>query len=134
MSLRLGIDLGTTGVRAAAFDPSGRLVVDASEACPHEAPQPGWAEADPERWWHAVKTVCARVLAKVRPHEIAAVGVTGQAPTAVLLDGEGRAVRPAILWLDVRASAEARALDAALGEGVAEALGGNRMHAYFLGP
>jgi xylulokinase len=134
VSLRLGIDLGTTGVRAAAFDPSGRLVVDASEACPHEAPQPGWAEADPERWWHAVKTVCARVLAKVRPHEIAAVGVTGQAPTAVLLDGEGRAVRPAILWLDVRASAEARALDAALGEGVAEALGGNRMHAYFLGP
>ena len=135
MSLLLGIDLGTTGVRAAAFDHrSGRLAADASEPCPHVAPAPGWAEADPELWWDAVKVVCARVLAKVSRDDVLAVGVTGQAPTAVLLDGAGRSVRPAILWLDVRAATEASALDAALGPGVAEHLGGNRMHAYFLGP
>jgi xylulokinase len=135
VSLLLGIDLGTTGVRAAAFDHrSGRLVADATEPCPHVAPRPGWAEADPERWWDAVKLVCARVLAKVSRDDVLAVGVTGQAPTAVLLDDAGRSVRPAILWLDVRAAAEASVLDTALGPGVAERLGGNRMHAYFLGP
>ncbi|MGD0530283.1 MAG: FGGY family carbohydrate kinase, partial [Polyangiaceae bacterium] len=63
-----------------------------------------------------------------------AVAVTGQAPTAVLVDGGGRPVAPALLWLDVRADAEARGLDATLGPGRAEALGGNRMHAYYLGP
>jgi len=98
------------------------------------APAPGWAEADPERWWDAVKVVCARVLAQVSRDEVLAVGVTGQAPTAVLVDAAGHPVRPAILWLDVRASAEAQALDATLGPGGAERLGGNRMHAYFLGP
>jgi xylulokinase len=60
--------------------------------------------------------------------------VTGQAPTAVLLDERGDALGRAILWLDVRADAEARAIDAALGPGTAEAIGGNRMHAYYLGP
>jgi xylulokinase len=134
VSLLLGIDVGTTGVRAAAFDRGGRLVADASEPCPHATPAPGWAEADPERWWDAAKVVCARVLTQVPRGEILGVGVTGQAPTAVLVDGVGRPVRSAILWLDVRAADEARALDVALGLGVAEALGGNRMHAYFLGP
>jgi len=55
-------------------------------------------------------------------------------PTAVLVDADGRPVRPAILWLDVRADVEARALEARLGPGGAEAIGGNRTHAYFLGP
>ena len=62
------------------------------------------------------------------------MAVTGQAPTAVLVDGAGRPLRPAILWLDVRADAAARALEETLGPGRAEALGGNRMHAYYLGP
>jgi xylulokinase len=62
------------------------------------------------------------------------VGVTGQAPTVVLLDGDGEPIRPAILWLDVRAAEEARDLEAILGPGRSTALGGNRMHAYYLGP
>jgi xylulokinase len=65
---------------------------------------------------------------------VEAVAVTGQAPTAVLVDAGGRALRKAILWLDVRAAAEAQAIDAALGPGRAQAIGGNRMHAYYLGP
>ncbi len=133
MSLLLGIDVGTTGVRAAAFEPDGRLVADASEPCPPDAPRAGWAEADPERWWKAVAGVCARVTAQAGP-DVAAIGVTGQAPTAVLVDAEGTAIAPALLWLDVRAGEEARTLERALGAGVAESLGGNRVHAYFLGP
>ena len=132
----LGIDVGTTGVRAAVFDA-------ARDACwPKRAsrartttPAPGRAEADAEAWWTAVRAVVrAPGASGVRSTRCDGVAVTGQAPTAVLVDGAGRPLRPAILWLDVRADAEARALDAALGPGRAEAIGGNRMHAYFLGP
>jgi xylulokinase len=132
--LLLGVDVGTTGVRAAAYEVGGALVADASESCPHDAPAPARAEADAEAWWTAVRAACARVGGKVALADVEAVAVTGQAPTAVLVDEGGRPLAPAILWLDVRADAEARALDAALGKGRAEALGGNRMHAYYLGP
>lgn len=134
MSLLLGIDVGTTGVRAAAFDLRGRLIAESSEPCAHCSPDPGFAEASAEGWWAAVHSVCERLRREASLDAVVAVGVTGQAPTAVLVDDEGRPLRPAILWLDVRATKEARAIDAALGPGVAEALGGNRMHPYFLGP
>ncbi|MGH7293370.1 MAG: FGGY family carbohydrate kinase, partial [Polyangiaceae bacterium] len=134
MTLLLGVDVGTTGVRAAVHDEHGRLVAEASEGCAHAAPAPGRAEADPEGWWRAVVATCAALGRRVPLGEVGAVGVTGQAPTAVLVDAGGRAVAPAILWLDVRADAEARAIEAALGPGRAEAIGGNRMHPYYLGP
>jgi xylulokinase len=132
--LLLGVDVGTTGVRAAVFDSGGTLVTDASVECPHAAPGPGRAEADAEGWWRAVCEACARVGRSTPLAHVEAVGVTGQAPTAVLVDGDGAVVAPAILWLDVRADVEARAMEAALGPGRAEAIGGNRLHAYFLGP
>jgi xylulokinase len=135
MTLLLGIDVGTTGVRAALVDPTGRRWADASVACPPQTPSAGRVEAEPEAWWEAVRSALARVAAKGgHLARVDAVGVTGQAPTAVLVDGEGRSLRPAILWLDVRAGPEARAIDAALGPGRAEAIGANRMHAYYLGP
>jgi xylulokinase len=141
MTLLLGIDVGTTGVRAGIFDAQGTPLAEASEACPHETPAPGRAEADAEAWWRAACTVCARLNEGARDpawlRNVEAVAVTGQAPTAILVDGargQLRPLRPAILWLDTRADAEARALDAALGAGRAEAIGGNRMHAYYLGP
>jgi xylulokinase len=134
VSVLLGFDIGTTGVRVAAFDRAGRILGGASEPCPHDAPAPGFAEASAERWWTAVQTVCARLRQQTPLDAVVAVGVTGQAPTAVLVDAGGRPVRPAIVWLDTRAAREAIAIDAALGPGVAEAIGGNRMHAYFLGP
>ncbi|HEY3819432.1 MAG TPA: FGGY family carbohydrate kinase [Polyangiaceae bacterium] len=134
MARLLGIDVGTTGVRAGVFDEQGALLGEASEACAYAAPAPGRAEADAEAWWAAVGSACARLGAQASLEGVDAVGVTGQAPTAVLVDGAGRALRPALLWLDVRAGAEARALEGALGPGRAEALGGNRMHAFYLGP
>ncbi len=133
MSL-LGIDIGTTGVRAAAFDARGQVLASASEQGVTQAPAPGRAEAQAETWWTQVRAVCARMGKELPLAAVDAVGVTGQAPTAVVVDAEGRPLRPAILWLDVRANAEAAALDRALGTGRAVALGGNRMHAYYLGP
>jgi xylulokinase len=130
----LGIDVGTTGVRVGVLDEDGRVLAEASEAWKHDVPHAGWAEADAESWWAAVMRACRSVVERVGADRIEAVGVVGQAPTAVLVDASHRPLAPAILWLDVRASEEARALDAALGPGRAEAIGGNRMHAYFLGP
>jgi xylulokinase len=130
----LGIDIGTTGVRGAVIDTRGGIVAEASEACAPETGAPGIVEADAEAWWDAVRAVIRRLAQKASLARIDGIGVTGQAPTAVLVDASGRPLRRAILWLDVRADAEARALDDALGPGRAEAIGGNRMHSYYLGP
>ena len=115
----LGIDIGTTGVRVAVFSEEGGFVADASVSCPHDAPVPGWAEADPEAWWRSIARAFAELGTKVKLDAVAAVAVTGQAPTAVLVDANGDVVRPAILWLDTRAEQEAQEL-------------GSR--AYYLGP
>ncbi|MDB4936749.1 MAG: Xylulose kinase [Labilithrix sp.] len=106
----LGIDIGTTGVRAAVFADDGTLVADASVACPHDAPQPGWAEADPEVWWRAVARALRDVALTTKLADVACIAVAGQAPTVVLVDDGGAVVRPAVLWLDTRAHLEAREL------------------------
>lgn len=115
----LGIDIGTTGVRAALFDAGGRLVADASAPCPFDAPEPGWAEIGPERWWRAVVVVLADVAKRAPLADVAAIGVVGQAPTLALVDDDGGALGAALLWLDTRAAGEARELG---------------VHAYYLGP
>jgi xylulokinase len=115
----LGIDIGTTGVRAAIFDKAGTLIADASMPCLYDAPNPGWAEARPERWWRATQQVLADLATRASLEGIAAIGVVGQAPTAALVDAQGTAIGNAILWLDTRATDEARELG---------------VHAYYLGP
>src|SRR5262245_22777806 len=115
----LGIDIGTTGIRAAVFEPDGRLRAEATAASTFDAPHPGWAEADAEAWWRLTLSVVSELARKVPLASIGAVGVVGQAPTAVLVDSAGAALAPAILWLDTRASVEARELE---------------VHAYYLGP
>jgi xylulokinase len=134
MARLLGIDVGTTGVRAGIFDERGTLKAEASEPCSPDTATPGRAEADPEAWWNALCAVCASLAQVVPLHAVDAVAVTGQAPTAVLVDDAHRPLRRAILWLDTRADAEGRQLESSLGSGRAQAIGGNRMHAYFLGP
>ncbi len=118
----LGIDIGTTGVRAAIFDATGTMLADASVPCVFESPEPGWAEVRPDRWWRATQAVLGD-LAPRAPHgnlaDVSAICVVGQAPTVVLVDDEGAALGPAILWLDTRAADEAHELGA---------------HAYYLGP
>ena len=119
MTRLCGVDIGTTGVRAAVFAEDGTLLADASVGCPHDVPRAGWAEADPEAWWRSLRHVLAEVARTVPLASISALAVTGQAPTTVLVDDAGAVVRPALLWLDTRADAEAKALGT---------------HAYYLGP
>jgi xylulokinase len=118
----LGIDIGTTGVRAAVFDPSGTLLADASVACAFDAPEPGWAEIRPDAWWENIQAALAELTSGssiVSLADVTAIAVVGQAPTLALVDDAGATLGPAILWLDTRAADEARELD---------------VHAYYLGP
>ena len=101
----LGLDVGTGGTRAVLIDENGQVVASASsEHAPFRSPHPGWAEQDPEDWWRAAQEAIREVVASsgVASTEIGAVGLTGQMHGAVMLDAEGKVLRPALIWCDQR--------------------------------
>jgi xylulokinase len=106
--LFLGIDVSTTGSKALLVDEQG--AVAASATTPHtlSTPRSLWSEQDPGEWWTATARSVREALAAARAaaHDVAAVGLTGQMHGLVLLDGDGRVLRPAILWNDQRTGAE----------------------------
>ncbi|MGV6849285.1 MAG: xylulokinase [Marinibacterium sp.] len=110
----IGLDLGTSGLRALLVDEAGAVHGAAEAGYPVAHPHPGWSEQDPGDWI----TALGRVLAALRdehPREMAAVrglATAGQMHGATLIDAGGAVLRPAILWNDTRADAEAAVLDA----------------------
>ncbi|MEX1172321.1 MAG: FGGY-family carbohydrate kinase [Chloroflexota bacterium] len=118
----LGIDLGTTEVKAGLVALDGRLVAIARAGYGLEVGHgPGWAEQDPGAWWSAVVSAVRALhrsdvgtLGSGSPH-IVAIGVDGHGPTLVPVDDRGEATRPAITFLDARSAAEAAELEAATG-------------------
>jgi xylulokinase len=111
----LGLDLGTTEVKAGLVTADGRLLTLTRADYGQEPPGGhGWAEQDPGAWWSAVIRA-VRGLHLTDTTEIAAIGVDGHGPTLVAVDGRGEATRPAITFLDSRSSAEAEELTAATG-------------------
>jgi sugar (pentulose or hexulose) kinase len=105
----LALDVGTQSVRAILFDPRGTPVaMGRVPITPYVAPQPGWAEQDPEVWWQALGEACRRLWAdaaaagKPGPDSVAGVGLTTQRTTIVASDRDGTPLRPAIVWLDQR--------------------------------
>jgi xylulokinase len=114
----LGIDLGTTEVKAGLIGLDGRLLAIARAGYGLEVGHgPGWAEQDPGSWWSAVVgTVRALHRSDIAGDvDIVAIGVDGHGPTLVPVDDRGEASRPAITFLDTRAAAEAAELEAATG-------------------
>ncbi len=101
----LGIDVGTSVIKAALFDRTGVEVATASVRTNVIERKPGWSELDPETTWTTVTETCRAVLGKagVTGGAIAGVGVTGVMVGAWLVDGAGATVRRAILWNDSRA-------------------------------
>jgi xylulokinase len=111
----LGIDLGTTEVKAGLVTLDGRLLGLARTGYRTETDAgAGRAEQDPEAWWGALVTA-VRVLTGPAQAEVIAVAVDGHGPTLVAVDAAGRPTRPAIIWQDSRSSAEAAELAAATG-------------------
>ncbi len=111
----IGIDLGTSSVKAVLIDDGERLLATESRPLAISRPRPGWSEQAPDDWWQA--TVAAiDALAAARPAEVAAtrgIGLSGQMHGAVLLDRDDRPLRPAILWNDGRSATQCAAFEAA---------------------
>ena len=106
MNIFLGIDLGTTGLKVALISDNEGLI--GSDYCeyPILSPKPGYAEQDPEAWWNGFVQAC-RSLSKKYPSEfgsVTGIGICGQMHTQVYLDQENNILRPAITWMDQRAS------------------------------
>ena len=102
----LGIDFGTESVRAAIFDLAGHPVSFAATTYRTTHPHPGWAEQDPEEWWEALQASCRKVIAAsgVSPAAIKGISYDATTMTVVAMDKRGEALRPAIMWMDVRAT------------------------------
>jgi xylulokinase len=105
----LGLDLGTSGVKAVLLGADGRLLAEAEAGYPVDSPHPGWAETDPPAWWRAVVTAVRAAHDRAGGVDVAAVGVDGQMHGLVLTDAAGRPLRPALLWADARAVEETAA-------------------------
>lgn len=106
----LGIDAGTESVRAGIFDLTGRALAFGTAEYHVYHPRPGWAEQSPDEWWQALVGAVrsAVVAASVPPEEIIGLGCDATSCTVVFLDGRMQPLRPAILWMDVRASDQAQ--------------------------
>ena len=110
----LGLDLGTSGVKALLIDGNQAIIGSANGALDVSRPHHGWSEQNPADWIKATETAIAGLKAK-HPRELAAVkgmGLSGQMHGATLLDASGDVLRPCILWNDTRSYAEAAKLDA----------------------
>jgi sugar (pentulose or hexulose) kinase len=112
-TLLVGVDVGTTRIKAGLVDVAGRERGYASVPTRWRRLDTG-AEADPDDFQRSVRQVLAELLAAAPPGEILGVGVTSMAETAILLDTAGRAAGPAVAWFDRRAAAEHRQLEADL--------------------
>ena len=117
-SCSLGIDLGTTGIKAVLFDADGTARGVGLTEYTLETPRPDFVELDAERYWEATRSAVAEALAKagMTPQAISAVGVTGQAETLIAVGTDGVPLRKAIVWLDNRANAEAAAFRERFGD------------------
>lgn len=102
----LGIDLGTSGVKVLILDTEGNTLSVSKLGYKVMAPQPGWAEGDPDEWWRATVTAVQAAIAQAPQVKITAIGLSGQMHGLVLTDKEGRPTRAALLWADARAEEE----------------------------
>ena len=106
----LAIDVGTQSARAIVFDAQGRLLAKAQTVFEptYVSPHPGWAEQDPEIYWNGVVQSCQKLwqTGDVRPAEITGISLTTQRATMICVDGAGKVLRPATVWLDQRLCTE----------------------------
>ncbi|MBF0680571.1 MAG: xylulokinase [Devosia sp.] len=113
----LGIDIGTSGVKALLIDDNGRAIGEASApAVEPVRPHPGWSEQNPADWWTATLGAIDK-LKQSHPTELAdvrGIGLSGHMHGATLLDANDEVLRPCILWNDGRSSAECGEMEAAL--------------------
>ncbi|HWE11773.1 MAG TPA: xylulokinase [Solirubrobacteraceae bacterium] len=126
----IGVDVGTSSVKAVAIDAHGALVGSAERTYPVSMPHPGWSEQDPEDWWTAAEAV----LGELGADDAAGIGLSGQMHGLVVLGSDRRPLRPAILWNDGRSQPQATRIEEELGLERLVQLSGNRALAGFTAP
>ncbi len=112
MAFVLGLDIGTTSTAGVLIDLHGQMIGPVSRPVALRSPRLGWAEEDPEEWWANVRVIAAELITRARGDSgaIAAIGVTGMLPAVVLLDSDGRLLRPSIQQSDGRCGREVEEL------------------------
>jgi xylulokinase len=108
----LGIDIGTSGVKAIALSPDGVIVAQASAPLGVSQPRALWSEQDPADWWRATERAVLQLPAELRS-QVCGIGLAGQMHGATLLGADDRVLRPAILWNDGRSHAQCAELERA---------------------
>jgi len=123
--LLLGIDAGTTNVKAVLATPAGRVVAQASRPHRTSRPRPGWAEQNPEDWWDGTVAAVRDVMltARASAAQVWGIGISGQGCGVTLVDDRGNVVRPAIIWMDTRAEPQCEQLRATCGDTILETNG-----------
>jgi xylulokinase len=109
----MGIDIGTSAVKAAVVDETGRVIDQASSPLTVSRPHALWSEQNPADWWAAANSAVSGLRPPLRS-AVRAIGLSGQMHGATLLDKNLRALRPAILWNDGRSARECADLEAAV--------------------
>lgn len=109
----LGIDLGTSGVKAIIINVEGQILAEASSPLSVNRPQALWSEQNPEDWVEATHQVVAQLRKTLGClNDVEGIGLSGQMHGATLLDQNNQPIRPAILWNDGRSMAQCHALEA----------------------
>jgi xylulokinase len=124
----VGLDVGTTGVKALAVSASGEVVARSEREYPLSTPRPGWAEQDPDDWVRTAQEALGDLP------EAEAVGLSGQMHGLVCLDADDRVLRPAILWNDGRTGRECAEIEERVGLARLIELTGNRALTGFTAP
>ena len=136
MGLVLGIDVSTTATKAVLVDLAGEVRGIGVAEYAFQMPRPLWSEQDPALWWDAAQSAipAAVAAAGATGADVEAVGLTGQMHGAVLLDGAGSILRPAILWNDQRTGVECDEIRTAVGQERLIAISGNDALTGFTAP
>lgn len=113
--LFIGLDAGSSVCKAGLFSLDGRQLAEASCRTPLSRPQAGWSELDPDQCWAAARTVIADVVRQcgAASHEIGGIGLSAAMVGAWMVDGQGRALRPGIIWEDSRSQPIIEEMEAA---------------------
>lgn len=134
--LTLGVDIGTTNVKACVLDTETTAIVAAAAAeHPLHHPRPGWAEQHPDEYWDAVKACIRSCVSQLsRPEDIVAVSISGLVGVTLAVDTSGLPLRPAMIWMDSRSDAECEEIRERVGEERINAVNGNRVASWFIEP
>lgn len=132
----LGLDVGTSSTKVLLMDVSGKVLAADAPEYAFRTPRPLWAEANPEDWWTATIAGIKSVLAKAgrKGSDVAGIGLSGQMHGLVMLDKEGKVLRPCIMWNDQRTSAQCKSITDTIGREKVLAITGNPVLPGFTAP